>query len=111
MPVTPPKVTYKVWYQPKAEYDGPYQSCEAPGLHGTFPTLLAARGGYEACKRWFNEEKIVVEKSTPKGKLESSVRTIVHDNVDVWLEKYVDGFPTEEKVDPNGEKTEPVKKK
>ena len=55
------KLTFRVWYKPHPRYEGPYQSCLEPGLHGTFETIVKAKTAAENCKRWFNEEKILKE--------------------------------------------------
>ena len=107
-----PTVEYKVWYKLNPAYKGSFQvekmgkpfinsrgEQEYPiGLHGTFGP---SAGGFERaqqevakCKAWFNEEKKAIEREGPGGKAVVEVRTTIHDNVIVWIEKYIDGFRT-----------------
>lgn len=86
-----PKLTWKVCYKAKPEYNGVFNIPEAPGIHGEFPTLKLAKEGVESCKRWFNlerREKKIQRDS--KVHVEEEVR--FHDNVIVWIEQYKDGF-------------------
>jgi len=96
-------VEYKVWYKLNPEYKGTFQVDKIgpkTGLHGTFG---ASAGGFDRaqqeiqkCKAWFNEEKKAIEREGPGGKAVVEVRTTIHDNVIVWMETYIDGFPTNE---------------
>lgn len=97
-----PIITYKVWYKLNPEYEGTFQvdKIGPGGLHATIGPqhggLPKAHSEAGRVKAWFNEEKIAVEKSHPNGKKEVSVKTVFHDNVIVWIEKYKDGYPDEE---------------
>ena len=87
-----PKIEFKVYYRPNPEYEGEYNVPSKSGLHGTFDNIRAARAAVEKCRAWFGEEKIVTLGREINGKREEIVRTVKHDNVIVWIEKYKDGF-------------------
>lgn len=97
-------VTYKVWYKLNPEYEGTFQvdKIGGGGLHATVTPSMGgmSRAMEEAArvKTWFNEEKVAVEKSTARGKKEVEVKTTFHNNVIVWVEKYLDGYSTEEEL-------------
>lgn len=110
-------VTYRVWYEPNPDYDGTFQ-VDKIGRGGLHATVTDAMGGLERakreaalCKRWFNEEKILIEKAGPDGKIQHEVKTIMHDNVIVTLQKLVDGFTTEDVVSWEEEKVAKKKAK
>ena len=95
------KITFCVKYKLNPDYDGDYQfdkltnldnpGEEVVGVHGNFRNLRLAQEAKIKCKDWFNQEKHAVEKVTREGKVQTEVRTTLHDNVVVWLERYVDG--------------------
>ena len=106
-----PKITFKVWYKPNPHYDGHHDVCQAEGLHGSFDTIAKARTGAAACKKWFNDERFFVEKPEVNGKVETELKTVVHDNVVVWIEEYRDGFPVEGEISCEGGKEEEAPRK
>lgn len=99
-------ISYKVWYKLNPEYDGTFQVSSMgtePALHAhVLPSmggLPRAKQEAQRCKAWFNEEKILLEKQNPAtGKVEQTVKTVMHDNVVVWVEKYIDSYPADEEV-------------
>ena len=109
-----PLVTYQVWYKPNPEYDGTFQ-LDKMGKGGKHATVTPEMGGYNGaiqaaarCKAWFNEERTAVETSTDNGKVIVNVKTAVHNNVIVWIEKYVDGTYVEEEFKPCLPESNPV---
>lgn len=100
--------TFRVCYKANPDYDGDYNVPSKPGFQGPYDRLageLGAREGVKSCKRWFNEEKIAIER-TVNGQLETSVKTIYHDNVICWIERYVDGI-LDEAFDGKDQQCEP----
>lgn len=105
MDLNEPVIQYKVFYKLNPEYKGAFQKdkLSKPGLHGTFGEEA---GGFERaeeeaikCKRWFNEDKRAVEKLNERQRKIVEVHTKIHDNVIVWIEKWVDGKPSGETVE------------
>lgn len=96
------KIEFMVKYKLKADYDGDFQrdkltdtenpDAEVVGVHGVFRNLGRAIEAKAKCKAWFNKEVVPVEKMNGAGKVVMETRTTLHDNVDVWLERFVDGF-------------------
>jgi hypothetical protein len=95
------KIEFSVKYKLNPDYDGDYQydkltdannpDEEVVGLYGKFRNLPLAMQMKQKCKDWFNKEMHAVERVNREGKVHSEVRTTLHDNVVVWLERYVDG--------------------
>ena len=98
-----PIVSFKVCYRLNPNYEGQFQidKIGKGGVHGEFgPShggLHRAKMEAENCKKWFNEEKHAFERMGASGKPVVEVRTTIHDNVIVWIEKYKDGYLEEEK--------------
>ena len=108
-----PRVEYKVLYKLNPAYKGNFQrgNLVVPGIQGVFGEedggLAAAQTSAEQCKQYFNTDSKAIEKQGPTGKKIVEIKTKIHDNVIVWIEKYIDGFPTQEKIESCHEKSEP----
>lgn len=102
-----PKVEYKVYYRANPEYDGDFNVPRKPGLHATLPLLHEAEDAEAKCRKWFTEEKVLCPKPQRDGSIVDEIKTVIHDNVIVWIEKHVDGFPVKEE---EGSCDEQVKK-
>lgn len=109
-----PKVEWHVCYKANPEYKGSFNVPKKPGCHGKFGEdkggMEGAKAGAEACKKWFNEESHLTMQVVGGQKVEQ-IKTTVHDNVIVWIEKYIDGVLAGEETKCESESLKGKKKK
>lgn len=99
-----PVVTWKVYYEAKSSYEGNFNVPDKPGFQGPFEIFEKAVAAEESCRRWFNEERKLSQTTDRDGKVTDVVK--IHDNVNVEIKKFIDGFPApeeEEQCEVNGD--------
>ena len=97
--MTPDEIKYefKVRYKANPHYAGHWHSGLKPGLHGTFDTMAEAVTAQAKCRKWFNEENVILAQADDKGVIADDVKTTIHDNVVVWIESYENGVLVKDK--------------
>ena len=96
-----PKLEFHVLYKPKPNYVGSHHADLRPGTHAVCLSRADALMQAGKCKKYFNEENILIPNEDPA---KNRINTVVHDNVIVWIDEYVDGVFQE----PKGEKDRKV---
>lgn len=104
----PKQVVYefRVCYTGNPEYTGDWHPNLVEGIHGKFKNLKIAQEHVERCKKYFTHETIMTRKPDKNdgGKIKDIVKTIVHDNVKVWIETYKDGILQDDEPEQEAEK-------
>lgn len=86
-----PVVRLYVWYAPNPAYKGDHHANMKKGLQGSFDSEEEARAAAEKCKAWFTVKREILKIEGKDGRVRDEIKETIHDNVIVWIDKYIDG--------------------